>query len=235
MAIADLRRDYNLGELRRTDLSPDPIEQFRKWFQDAAGSRAGGRVRKFFVGLYKSLMMLTGAQPPDVSATILATADKSGKPSARVVLLKGVDQRGFIFFTNYDSRKGIELGENPHAALVFYWPELERQVCVAGKVGKVSSEESEVYFHSRPRGSRLATWVSQQSKPVRDRAELEQKWLELEKSYAQKEIPRPPYWGGYVLTPERIEFWQGGVNRLHDRLQYIRQRENQWSIERLSP
>jgi pyridoxamine 5'-phosphate oxidase len=235
MAIADLRREYNLRELRRTDLSPDPIDQFQKWFQDAASSSAGGRVRKFFVGFYKSLMMLRGSPPPDVSAVTLATADKSGKPSARVVLLKGVDHRGFIFFTNYDSRKGTELAENPHAALVFYWPELERQVCVAGKVEKISSEESETYFHSRPRGSRLATWVSRQSKTVRDRAELEQKWLELEKSYRQKEIPRPPYWGGYVLTPERIEFWQGGPNRLHDRLQYTCQPGNQWSIERLSP
>jgi len=235
MAIADLRRDYNLGELHRSDLSPDPIDQFQKWFQDAAGSRTGGRVRKFFVGLYQSLMMLRGAQPPDVSAVTLATANKAGKPSARVVLLKGVDQRGFIFFTNYDSRKGTELAENPHAALVFYWPQLERQVCVAGKVEKLSAEESETYFHSRPRGSRLATWVSQQSRIVRDRSELEQKWLEVEKSYAQKEIPRPLYWGGYVLIPERIEFWQGGPNRLHDRLQYTRQPNDRWSIERLAP
>jgi pyridoxamine 5'-phosphate oxidase len=235
MAIADLRREYILGELRRKDLSPDPLEQFQRWFKDAAGARSGARVRKFLVGFYKSLMMLGGAQPPEVSAMTLATADKSGRPSARMVLLKGVDQRGFIFFTNYDSRKGEELTNNPQAALVFYWPELERQVCVAGRVQKVPEAESDAYFRSRPWGSRLGAWVSRQSKVVRDRVELEQKWKELETRYEKEEVPRPPYWGGYLLVPERIEFWQGGANRLHDRLQYSRQADNRWIIERLSP
>ncbi len=235
MSIADLRREYTLGALRRKNLAADPLDQFRIWFKDASGARAGGRLRKFFVGCYKSFMMLAGAEPPDVSAMTLATSDKSGNPSARMVLLKGIDQRGFIFFTNYDSRKGAELTENAQAALVFYWPDLERQICVAGKVEKIPEAESDAYFQKRPRGSRLAAWVSRQSKKVKDRAELERKWAELETEYAQKDVPRPPYWGGYVLSPERVEFWQGGPNRLHDRLQYTRQPDNQWIIERLSP
>jgi pyridoxamine 5'-phosphate oxidase len=235
MAIADLRREYNIGALRRRDLDPDPIVQFRRWFDGAAGAQAGGRLRKFFVGLYKSFMMLGGTEPPDVSAMTLATADKSGRPSARTVLLKGLDQRGFIFFTNYHSRKGEELSQNPQAALVFYWPDLEQQVCVAGTVEKLPSPESEAYFLSRPRGSQLGAWVSKQSKIVRDRAELEETLSDLEKQYAQDEVPRPPYWGGYVLSPERIEFWQGGPNRLHDRLQYTRQANGTWMIDRLSP
>jgi pyridoxamine 5'-phosphate oxidase len=236
MAIADLRREYVAGVLRRQDLDPDPMNQFRKWFDAAAGLSAGGRIRKFLVGFYKSILMLGGSQPPDVSAMTLATADKSGRPSARMVLLKGIDERGFIFFTNYDSRKGEELAANPHAALVFYWPELERQVCVSGKVERVPDSESDAYFGGRPKGSRLATWVSRQSRIVRDRAELEAKWKELEARYATEQaVPRPSYWGGYVLTPERIEFWQGGANRLHDRLQYVRTEDEKWRIERLAP
>jgi pyridoxamine 5'-phosphate oxidase len=235
MSIADLRREYKLGVLRRQDMNPDPIAQFHSWFEAAAGSHPGGRIRKFVVGFFKSLQMLAGAAPPDVSAMTLATADKAGKPSARIVLLKGVDQRGFIFFTNYESRKGHELTENSQAALAFYWPDLERQICLAGSVTKIPTAESDAYFQSRPRGSRLATWVSKQSGVVRDRAELQQRWKELDARYSKEEVPRPPYWGGYVLSPERIEFWQGGPSRLHDRIQYTRQADNKWSIDRLAP
>jgi pyridoxamine 5'-phosphate oxidase len=152
-----------------------------------------------------------------------------------MVLLKGVDERGFIFFTNYQSRKGRELAENPHASLVFYWPELERQVCVAGTVGKAPSAESDAYFRSRPRGSRLAAWASDQSEIVPDRATLEKRWAEFEGKFPGAEVPRPPQWGGYVLTPQRLEFWQGRPNRLHDRFVYTRQADQSWRVERLSP
>src|SRR5207302_1475873 len=148
MSIADLRREYNLTGLRRRDLDPDPIAQFNHWFEQASGARASGRLMKFFIGVYKALLLISGAQPMDVNAMTLATADKQGRPSARVVLLKGLDQRGFVFFTNYDSRKGHELAENPHAALVFYWSDLERQVCIAGDVTKLPDAESEEYFKS---------------------------------------------------------------------------------------
>ena len=175
MAIADLRKEYNLNGLRRADLEPDPISQFNRWFDQAKKARAGSRISKFFTSIYKSFLTLFGEPPVDVNAMTLATADKEGRPSARVVLLKGVDERGFIFFTNYDSRKGHELTENPQAALVFYWSDLERQVCVAGNITKLPEAESEAYFKSRPRGSRIGAWASRQSEAVRDRAELEQK------------------------------------------------------------
>ena len=235
MAIADLRREYSLTGLRRSDLEADPIGQFKKWFDQATGARASGRVRKFLIRLYKRLLLASGAELLDLTAMTLATADKQGRPSARVVLLKGVDPRGFIFYTNYDSRKGQELAENAQAALVFYWSEQERQVCVAGEVSKLPPAESEAYFKSRPRGSRLAAWASQQSAGVRDRAALEEKWKQMEAQYAGQEIPRPPFWGGYVLTPARMEFWQGRPNRLHDRFRYTRQPDRTWLIERLAP
>src|SRR6266478_1419477 len=188
MAIAELRREYNLGGLSRSNLAANPIAQFYKWFDDARGARASGRVRKFCVGLYKALLMAAGRETVEVNAMTLATADEAGRPSARVVLLKGVDERGFIFFTNYESRKGQELAENPQGALVFYWAELERQVCIAGEVTKLSAEESEAYFKTRPRGSRLAAWASRQSEVVSDRAELEKKWKEMEARYAQQDV-----------------------------------------------
>src|SRR5437016_9612398 len=174
MAIADLRREYNLTGLRRKDLAQDPMVQFARWFDQATGARASGRIRKVFVNLYKSVLLVAGAEPMDVNAMTLATADKEGRPSARVVLLKGVDERGFIFFTNYESRKAQELTENPQAALVFYWADLERQVCVAGQVARLPREESEAYFQTRPKGSRLAAWASKQSEVVRDRLMLEE-------------------------------------------------------------
>ncbi|SRR6266568_1548242 len=235
MAIAELRREYNLGGLSRSNLAANPIAQFYKWFDDARGARAGGRVRKFCVGLYKALLMAAGREMLEVNAMTLATADEVGRPSARVVLLKGVDERGFIFFTNYESRKGQELAHNPQAALVFYWADLERQVCVAGSVAKLPPDESQAYFQSRPRGSRLAAWASNQSQVVRDRLALDQKWNELEAQYPSQEIPMPPFWGGYVLSPARLEFWQGRPNRLHDRFVYTKQPDNQWQLDRLSP
>lgn len=214
MKIADIRREYTLGGLRRADLDSNPIAQFQKWFEQATKDLAQNGV--------------------DVNAATLATADKSGKPSARIVLLKNLDERGFIFFTNYASRKGLALTENPNAALVFYWQELERQVCIAGPVGKISRAESEKYFKSRPRGSQLAAWASNQSDAVKDRAALEAKWSEMEKKFPN-EVPLPPNWGGYVLKPERIEFWQGRPSRLHDRFCYTRQPDNSWKLERLAP
>jgi pyridoxamine 5'-phosphate oxidase len=234
MAIADLRREYNLTGLRREDLAADPMAQFKRWFEEAANQRASGRVRKFFIGLYKSLLQISGVEPMEINAMTLATSDRAGRTSARVVLLKGVDERGFIFFTNYDSRKGRELEENPNAALVFYWAELERQVCVAGVAKKISREESEAYFKSRPRGSRIGAWVSRQSEVIQDRAVLDARWKEFDAKYPD-DVPMPPHWGGYVLSPERIEFWQGRPSRLHDRFCYSKLPEQGWKIERLSP
>jgi len=235
MAIADLRREYRLTGLRREDLAADPLMQFQSWFDQAAAARTSGRVRKFFIRLYKSLLQIGGVEPMEVNAMMLSTVDAQGRPSARIVLLKGVDERGFIFFTNYESRKGRELAANPQAALVFYWADMERQVCVAGVVKKISREESEAYFHSRPRGSQLAAWASHQGQPVADRAVLEARWRELESEYADRSIPMPPYWGGYVVTPERLEFWQGRPSRLHDRFSYARQPDASWKLERLCP
>jgi pyridoxamine 5'-phosphate oxidase len=235
MAIADIRREYNLTGLRRAGLEPDPIAQFKKWFAQATGERIEGRLRTFFIGLYKNLLLVAGAEPMDVNAATLATADKTGRPSARIVLLKGIDERGFVFFTNYDSRKGRELEDNPRATLVFYWSDQERQVCVAGEVSKVPREESEAYFKTRPRGSRLAAWASRQSEVIADRAALEARWQSLQKQYPGEDIPLPPAWGGYVLSPQRIEFWQGRPNRLHDRFCYLKQPDNTWRIDRLSP
>lgn len=233
-SLADLRKEYSLGALNEADLDADPLRQFNKWFSQAAEARGGGRLRAFGIGLYKAFQALLGAKPVDPNAMALATADKDGRPSVRMVLLKGVDARGFIFFTNHESRKGRELAGNPHAALVLHWAELERQVCVTGRVTKLAREEAEAYFQSRPRGSRLAAWVSQQSAVVPDRAFLEQRMREMEAKFPA-EVPMPDYWGGYALAPERIEFWQGRLNRLHDRLCYTRQADGAWKIERLAP
>jgi len=235
MSIADLRREYNFAGLRRRDLESDAVAQFRKWFDQATGARASGRIRKFLIKVYKSVFLMEAAELVDLNAMTLATADQEGRPSARTVLLKGLDERGFIFFTNYNSRKGHELEENPEAALVFYWPEQERQVCVAGRVSKVPTAESEAYFGTRPRGSQVGAWASDQSAVVQDRAELEHKWDEIEKRYPGKDVPCPAHWGGYVLRPTRIEFWQGRPNRLHDRFRYTRQPDGSWLIERLCP
>jgi len=234
MSIAELRREYTLAGLRRKDLESNPILQFQRWFEQATGERRSGKVQSLLVTAYKSLLGIESSEMGDLNAMTLATADKQGRPSVRVVLLKGLDERGFCFYTNYQSRKGRELEENPNAALNFFWPHLERQVCVAGKVERLSVAESDTYFMSRPRGSRIAAWASDQRSPVRDRTELEQKWGEFEKQYANQEVQRPPNWGGFLLRPVRVEFWQGRPNRLHDRFRYTLE-ESFWRIERLSP
>jgi len=231
MALADIRREYSLGGLHRADLDANPVAQFNQWFAQAS---AGSRWRKIGIALYKLWHAILGHTPIDVNAMVLATVDQAGQPSTRAILLKGVDERGFVFYTNYDSRKGLELAENPNAALTFYWPDLERQVCIAGTVSKISREESEAYFKSRPRGSRLATWASNQHDVVADRAMLDAKWNAMAKKFPGA-VPLPPNWGGYVLKPERVEFWQGRPNRLHDRFRYTREPEGSWKLERLAP
>jgi pyridoxamine 5'-phosphate oxidase len=234
MNLGDFREDYRCGVLDRAGLDVNPIAQFESWFRDATGEQSQSRWRKIGIALYKLWSAILNHRPADINAMTLATVDKSGKPSTRTVLLKTVDKHGFIFFTNYDSRKGRELAENPNAALTFFWPDLERQVCVAGTVMKLPVAESEAYFKSRPRGSRLAAWASDQSESVPDRATLEVKWRELEKKFPN-DIPLPPNWGGFILKPERIEFWQGRPSRLHDRFSYTRQPDNSWKLERLAP
>jgi pyridoxamine 5'-phosphate oxidase len=209
--ISRLRREYTRAGLDESNIHPDPVEQFRLWFDEAANS-----------GLHEP------------NAMTLATATPDGHPSARTGLLKDFDGRGFSFYTDYDSRKGKELEDNPRAALLFYWGEFERQVRVEGRVSPLSKEESEAYFASRPRGSQLSALASCQSQTVEGREALEERVRELEKRYAGREIPRPANWGGYRLFPETVEFWQGRENRLHDRLLYLRQIES-WRIERLQP
>ena len=232
MNIANLRKDYRAGEIHDARLAADPLAQFQSWFSDATGP--GSRWRKISIALYKLWNALLGHTPADVNAMTLATVDEEGRPSTRTVLLKGADERGFIFFTNYESRKGRELSANPNAALTFFWPELERQVSVAGTVTKLSREESEIYFKSRPRGSQIGAWASNQTSAVESRVVLEQLWQQAAEKFPG-DIPLPPSWGGYVLTPARIEFWQGRASRLHDRFSYTRQQDGQWKIQRLSP
>ena len=211
--FAGLRREYETQGLRRAEMHPDPIEQFATWFSTAVNSAL-----------------------PDANAMTLATATPDGKPSARVVLLKAFDQRGFVFFTNYQSYKGRELEANPQAALAIYWVELERQVRVAGRVEKTSRAESEAYFHSRPRGSQLGAWVSHQSEVIDARRILDARLAEMEERFAGSEvIELPPHWGGYRLVPEMIEFWQGRANRLHDRFRYLLQDDGSWTLDRLAP
>jgi pyridoxamine 5'-phosphate oxidase len=212
MSLSDLRQEYTLAGLKESDLDSNPFKQFDKWFQQALAA-----------GL------------PEPNAMTLATATLAGKPSARIVLLKGFDERGFVFFTNYESQKGRELLANPQAALVCYWIELERQVRISGRVSRVSAEESEEYFQSRPLGSQLGAWASQQSEVVGGRKTLEERLEQLTREYQTKPVPLPPYWGGYRVAPETIEFWQGRPNRLHDRLRYTLQANSHWLIERLSP
>ena len=212
MSLSDLRREYALAGLKESDLDSNPFNQFDKWFQQALAA-----------GL------------PEPNAMTLATATLDGKPSARIVLLKGFDERGFVFFTNYESQKGRELLANPQAALVCYWIELERQVRISGRVSRVSAKESEEYFQSRPLGSQLGAWASQQSEVVDGRKTLEDRLEQLTREYQTKPVPLPPYWGGYRVAPETIEFWQGRPNRLHDRLRYTFQTNHHWLIERLSP
>lgn len=234
MNLADFREDYQQGSLDQAQLDPSPFTQFEAWFQAATGRQSQTRWRKISIALFKLWSAICNHRPADINAMTLATVDKHGRPSSRTVLLKNLDGRGFIFFTNYDSRKGRELTENPQAALTFFWPELERQVCVAGTVVKLPVAESESYFKSRPRGSQIGAWASTQSTVVANRAVLEAKWRELEQRFP-REVPLPPNWGGFILKPERIEFWQGRPSRLHDRFSYSRQSDGAWKIERLAP
>ncbi len=210
-SVADLRKEYTRSGLSESDALPDPIDQFRRWFDEAQE-----------------------ADLHEPNAMTLATATPDGKPSARVVLLKGVDERGFVFYTNYEGRKARELEANPNCTLAFYWGELERQIRVEGRASRVPDEESDAYFASRPRGSQLGAWASEQSRPVEDRSKLEERLKELEEEYEGREIPRPPFWGGYRVEPERMEFWQGRENRLHDRLLYTRSDEK-WVVGCLQP
>ncbi|HKX63606.1 MAG TPA: pyridoxamine 5'-phosphate oxidase [Verrucomicrobiae bacterium] len=209
--ISHLRREYTQAGLSEQDLQPGPQEQFRRWIQDAIDGE------------------LT-----EPNAAVLATVDEQGQPSTRVVLVKGVDERGFSFFTNYESRKGRELAANPRAALTFPWVEMERQVCITGRVTQLPREESDAYFRTRPRGSRLGAWASKQSEVIADRTILEQRLADLDREYPGNDIPMPPTWGGYVLAPDAVEFWQGRHSRLHDRLVYTRQ-AGSWKVHRLSP
>jgi pyridoxamine 5'-phosphate oxidase len=211
-SLADMRRNYTLGGLSRKDLLPDPIQQFQKWMEEAIKAEA-----------------------MEPTAVTLATVDKKGQPSARVVLLKGLDARGFVFFTNYQSDKARDLAANARAALNIHWRELERQVAVCGSASKVSRQESETYFKSRPLGSRLAAWASDQSRVIPNRQFLANKLAKVKERFCDSEVPTPRHWGGYVVKPETIEFWQGGESRLHDRFRYTRQSGGRWVIERLSP
>lgn len=211
VTLADLRKDYALAGLAEKDLARDPFRQFEKWFQEAEAAKI-----------------------PEPNAMTVATATRDGRPSARTMLLKGFDGRGFVFYSNYESRKGRELEANPHATLVFPWLIIERQVTIEGPITKVAREESEAYFHSRPRASQLGAWVSQQGSIIPGRKVLEDAMKELEAKYAGQEIPLPPHWGGWRLAPETVEFWQGRRSRLHDRLRYRRAKDG-WTIERLAP
>lgn len=209
--IEQIRRDFAKEELNESTIAENPIQQFSTWFEQALS-----------------------ADLLDPNAMTLSTVNKEGVPSSRIVLLKGVDEQGFRFYTNYKSKKGTELAENPNAALCFYWAALERQVRIEGKVQKLSHDQSEIYFHKRPRLSQLGAWASQQSSKVASRQELESRFDEVKERFEGKEVPLPDFWGGYRLIPDRIEFWQGRRGRLHDRICYKRKNDD-WEVFRLSP
>jgi pyridoxamine 5'-phosphate oxidase len=212
MEIADFRTDYRRGRLRREDLDLDPIAQFRRWLDDA---------------LHSDVI--------EPTAMSLATAWSDGRPLVRTVLLKAVDPRGFVFFTNLESRKARQISENPNVSLLFPWLALERQVIVTGCAGKLSIFEAVSYFVTRPRGSQLAAWASRQSAAIASRKVLEMEWERLKRKFGDGEIPLPSFWGGYRVVPETLEFWQGGRDRLHDRFEYQRLPGDSWRIERLAP
>jgi pyridoxamine 5'-phosphate oxidase len=211
-SLSELRREYASRALTEADAHVDPVQQFTTWFEEALKS-----------------------QLIDVNAMTLATASRSGEPSARIVLLKGADENGFVFYTNYESAKGRDLTENPRACLLFFWAELERQVRITGSVTRTSIEESDQYFHARPVESQIGASISPQSRPIRDRSELESRYAEFAATCKDQLVPLPKFWGGYRVRPDRIEFWQGRKSRLHDRLLYTRDADGTWSRERLAP
>jgi len=210
--IRGIRREHADRGLRESQVDPDPFKQFDAWFDEAVRA---------------------GLLEPDALA--LATVGRDGKPAVRMVLLKGYGPRGFVFYTNYQSRKGRELLENPHAAACLWWAELDRQVRIEGTVEKLSADESDAYFHTRPREAQLGAWASEQSSVLAGRQALEQQLKQFERRYADQPVPRPPHWGGFRIVPTAIEFWQGQPRRLHDRLRYRRQPDGTWLIERLAP
>ena len=209
--IAAMRQDYTIGELLESSASPEPWELFSSWFEIARNAKV--------------------LEP---NAMILSTVNQDGQPTSRVVLLKDFDQSGLVFFTNYLSQKGEQLAHNPRASILFWWESLQRQIRIEGEVVKIGEEESDTYFQSRPYGSRLGAWVSEQSRQVVDRTVLEKRQTEFEKKFAEGNVPRPDHWGGYRLTPNKFEFWQGRSNRLHDRLLYQMQ-QDAWTRARLAP
>jgi len=211
-SIADLRKEYSSESLLETDVELNPVDQFEKWWTQAITS-----------------------QVDEANAMTLATASADGMPSARIVLLKAFDKNGFVFFTNYESFKAMQLDENPKACLVFFWRELERQVRITGLVKKVSEKESDEYFLSRPQGSQVGAWTSPQSKVIESRDWLDKRYTSLSEEFQHKTLKRPPHWGGYAVTPVIVEFWQGRPSRLHDRIQYSLEENGNWKIERLAP
>jgi pyridoxamine 5'-phosphate oxidase len=211
MSIADIRKDYQLKSLSEHEVAENPFAQFSVWWNEAVQSEI-----------------------IEVNAMALSTVTSAGKPSSRIVLLKGYDDQGFVFFTNYSSDKGQQISQNHFAALLFFWKELERQVRIEGIVSKVSEEESDAYFNSRPVGSRLGAWASPQSQKISDREVLNNELMKFKEQFDQENIPRPTHWGGYRVKPTRIEFWQGRSNRLHDRILYEQVNDN-WQVSRLAP
>lgn len=209
--INTLRHDFAGQTLDEKDVNAHPIIQFEKWFKEAVDSKVH-----------------------EPNAMTVCTANKDGKPSARILLLRNFSENGFVFYTNYTSRKGSEILENPNCALLFFWPELERQVRIEGVLTRQTSEESDIYFNSRPRSSKLGAWASAQSKVIESRKVLDEEYKKLSEKYPDETVPRPPNWGGYILKPTTIEFWQGRPSRLHDRIVYV-QENTKWKIERLAP
>ena len=210
--IQNLRQDYRSASLSKSDVDKNPFQQFSKWFKEALNAKV-----------------------TEPNAMTIATSNKNAIPSARIVLLKEFNEAGFVFYTNYNSQKGKELEENPHAALIFFWGDLERQIRIEGVVEKVTEEDATEYFNSRPKGSQLGALTSPQSETIPNRAFLEYKLADLEKEYHYKDISKPAHWGGYRVIPNKIEFWQGRTSRLHDRIVYLKNDDQSWRFERLAP